>query len=134
MVSSTPQSLRRQWADRVLQRSAFLNPLDRCLVRQVLGEGVRPADLAPVAGVSARTIQRRVRNLADRLTDPDVVFILRHHRRWPRQTASVALALWIRGLTQRQAAERLGLSLHQVRQQAQAIRALLVTQHAQSRP
>jgi len=130
MVAATTQSCKRQWADRVLQRSAFLSPPDRTLLRQVLGEGARPADLAHVTGVSARTIQRRVRNLAKRLTNPEVVHILRHHRRWPRTTAAVALALYVRGLTQRQAAEQLGLSLHQLRQHAQAIRALLDTRHA----
>lgn len=122
---TTARSLRRDVADRVLDRSEWLDQADRALVAQVIGNGARTGDLARIAGVSPRTIQRRIAKLIDRLLDPEVVHVLREHQRWPAPTRSVALAVWVRGRTLRQAAAELRLSLHQVRQQLQLARGLM---------
>lgn len=115
----------RELSETLLNRAQFLEPADRALLEQVLEKGVRPRDIARVAGTSTRTIQRRVRNLMRRLADPDVLYVLRQHRGWSAPLRQVALALWVRRRTLRQTAAELGLSLHRVRQHAAAVRGLI---------
>lgn len=118
-------STRRLWADRLLHRSAFLDAADRALLEQVIGRGASPTELARAANLSPRSVQRRVQRLAQRLSDPEVESVLRQADHWPAQTAAVGLALWVKGWTQRQTAQRLNLSLHRVRCQAMVVRGLL---------
>lgn len=125
MIALTKDADRRLQTERVLMRASWLAPADRALVEQVLQRGVRPHQIAAIAGVTTRTIQRRLARLIQRLTDPDCEFILRHHRQWDKSAAEVAIAIWIRGLTFRQAADQLGMTLHGVRQQVQMIRGYL---------
>ncbi len=125
MIALTRDADRRLQTERVLMRASWLAPADRALVEQVLQRGVRPHQIAAIAGVTTRTIQRRLARLIDRLTDPDCEFILRHHRQWDKPAGDVAIAIWIRGLTFRQTAEQLGMTLHNVRQQVQMIRGYL---------
>ena len=114
----------RELAEQILIRSAHLDPADRALLQQVLDKQVRCADVAAVAGRSTRTVQRRVAAMIRRLTDPAVVYILRHHRRWDPVTAQVALAVRVRHWTLRQTAQHLDLSLHQVRQHIERVKTL----------
>ena len=116
---------KRELAERVLMRSAWVDGPDRELLEQVLGRGVRPRSVAAVSGVSVRTVQRRVAGLVKRLTDGDVEVVLRRHGQWPAETSSVALAVWVRGKTLRETAGELGMSLHRVRQEVQLVRGLL---------
>lgn len=106
-------------------RAAWLAPSDRQLVEQVIGRGVRPSSIAAVQGVSSRVVQRRLARLIDRLTDEEALVVMRTHDRWPAKTASVALSVWVRGRSQRQAARELGLSLHDVRKHVHIVRGLL---------
>lgn len=122
----------RQLAEQVLIRSAYLDPADRALLQQVLDKQVRCADVAVVAGRSTRTVQRRVAAMIRRLTDPAVVHILRHHRRWDPITAEVALAVCVRRWTLRQTADHLDLSLHQVRQHIERVKTLVETSSAKA--
>ncbi len=115
----------RDFHDQVLNRARFLDPVDRTLVEQVLAKGVLPRELAVVAGVSTRSIQRRVRELLGRLNDPQVLAVLRQHGSWEPEVAEVALAVWVRRWTLRDTARRMNLSLHQVRQHVLAIRTLI---------
>jgi DNA-directed RNA polymerase specialized sigma24 family protein len=115
----------RDFHDQVLNRARFLDPVDRTLVEQVLAKGVLPRELAVVAGVSTRSIQRRVRELLSRLNDPQVLAVLRQHGQWEPEVAEVALAVWVRRWTLRDTARRMNLSLHQVRQHVLAIRTLI---------
>lgn len=133
MIATTTSSDKRELADRVLIRSAWVDEPERELLEQVLGRGVRPESIAAVSGVSTRTIQRRVANLIHRLTDPEVETVLRRHGRWEPRTSSVALAIWVRNRTLRDTSKELGLSLHEVRQQVQLVRGLLTAAGAEAR-
>ncbi len=132
MIATTTSSDKRELADRVLMRSAWVDPPERELLEQVLGRGVRPESIAAVSGVSTRTIQRRVASLVKRLTHPDVEMVLRRHGRWAPKTSSVALAIWVRKRTLRDTSMELGLSLHEVRQQVQLVRGLLTAGRAET--
>lgn len=121
---------KRERIERVLFRARYLDPPDRILLVQVFDRGVRPHQIATLNNLTTRTIQRRVDALCRRLLDPQVVAILRAHSRWSAYTAGVALSVWVKGWTFRQTADRLGISLHEVRQQVQIVRGLIEVQAA----
>jgi len=115
----------REIAEIVLGRADFLAKPDRVLLDQVLDKGVRPDEIAAAAGRSVRTIQRRVRDLALRPQHPAVVYVLRNHRKWPTTRRAIALAHWVRHERLRDIADRLDLSLYEVRQHVQSLRGLI---------
>lgn len=115
----------RDLCEDVLRRAEFLDAADRALLDQVLGHAVKPREVAVVAGRSTRTIQRRVALLCRRLTDPKVMYVLRHHHKWAKPMAQVGLAVWVRRWTLRRTAGHLGLSLHHVRRHVEAVRSLI---------
>lgn len=121
----TRESDKQALAERVLMRSEHLDPLERALVEQVYERGVPLRQIALVRGCSVRTIQRRIAQLSRRLTHPQVEQVLRQHRHWPTLTARIAMHVWVRGCSMRETAQRLDLTLHQVRMQVQIIRGLL---------
>lgn len=126
MVDERRKSMEvRDLYDAVLNRAHFLDPPDQALLEQVLGRGVRPIEVAKVAGFSTRTVQRRVRQLTRRLLDARVEYVLRHYHQWPSPLPQIALAVWARQWTLRQTADRMNLSLHQVRQHVAAVRGLI---------
>lgn len=127
------QAQRQELADVVLRRSEWLEPGDRALLEQVFGRGGRARELAAMLQVSPRTVQRRIRQLVRRLTDPRVLVVMRRHGRWEQVIGSVAVAHFIRGLTFRQIAEERGLTLHDVRQQIQFVRGLIAAEMAKER-
>jgi len=124
-VADTRRSTRRVQGDRLLMRADWLDRSDRALLVQVLGNGVRPADVADLLGLSTRTVQRRIRRLVKRLNSPTTAAVLAHEGHWDRKTFAVAVAVWIRGWTLRRTAEHMNISLHRVRQHLQIARGLI---------
>jgi len=115
----------RDLYETVLVRAKFLDPRDRALLDQVLGRGVRPYEVAKVAELSTRAVQRRVRLLIRRLLDPGVEYVIRHYHQWPRDVADVAIAVWVKRWSMRRTADHFDLSLHRVRQHVEATRGLI---------
>jgi DNA-directed RNA polymerase specialized sigma24 family protein len=116
---------RRAGIERMLNRAAYLQPADRALLRQALDQGVPARELAILLGCDVRTVQNRVRRLVRRLNHPETVAVLKHLDDWPHDTAAVAIAVWLQGLSQRDTSSATGLTYHQVRQQVQLIRGYL---------
>jgi DNA-directed RNA polymerase specialized sigma24 family protein len=106
-------------------RAAWLDPPDRALIDQVYSQHVSTRVIATALGVSTRSVQRRVRRLARRLTDPTVVRLIRRQADWPRPIAQVAIDFYVRGRSLRRIAARRGLTLHQTRRRLEQARALL---------
>ncbi len=110
--------------DQVLARSDSLPESDRLLLHAVFRDGRTAVELGALTGRSARLIRRRVKALVRRVASAPYVFVLRHMGVWTTQRRRVATACVIHGLSQRRAARELNLSLHTVRRQCGAIRAL----------
>jgi len=126
MIATTRKSTdRNEQIQTLLERAYWLDSADQALLGAVYERGIPTRALAEAAGVSPRTIQRRVGRLVERLKDPTVLIVLRDHTRWPGMTGEVALAVMVRGRTLRAAADELGLSLHEVRQLMQQAHALI---------
>ena len=124
---------RQTLAEVVLQRAEWLDSSDRALIEQVFGRGGRPREMAAILQVSPRTVQRRIRELVRRLTDPQVLVVLRRQGRWDRTIGSVALAHWVRRRTYRQIGAEKGLTLYEVRQQIQFARGLIAGEMGKQR-
>ena len=82
----------RRQAETVLNRADHLDPSDRAILNQVLGQDVKPSEIAAICGVTTRSVQRRVQRLTDRLLDPKVVFVLRNSRYWSKPLATTSEA------------------------------------------
>jgi len=105
----------RSYAETLVWRASALAPEDRELIRLVWGEGQSASAAARLMGVPARRIRARLRRLGDRLTSRRYQFVLRERASWPRRRRKVASLVVLEGRTLRDAGERLGLTLHQVR-------------------
>jgi hypothetical protein len=125
MIASRTDRRAREWAEMIVARAQWLDEAECRLLEQVVGQGVRPREIAAVSEVQTRAIQRRVNGLIGRLTDPQVVAVLRCHGEWPAPLGAVALAIWVRKRSYRQTARDLDLTLHQVRRAVEQTKGLL---------
>mgnify|MGYP003869508055 CR=1 FL=1 len=124
---------RRDHADQLVQRAAWLAPKDRALVEAVFRDGKTATDLARLTGESPRALRRRVRALAARLASPRYLFVVHHRDLWTTGRRRVGTACFIEGRSLRAAARDLGMSLHTVRRHTAAIEAAFETVLAAAR-
>lgn len=89
------------------------------------------SDIAALRGVSPSVLRRRVRRLVKRMASDEFLFVSRHVAPrhggscpWSSTRRRVAEACVLRGLSLRQAASLLNLSLHTVRTHRGAVAAL----------
>lgn len=115
----------RERVETVLNRADYLEPCDRALLNQVLGKDVKPSEVAVVIGVTTRSIQRRVQRLMERLTDDEVVFVLRNSPNWSESLAAAATMVWVHDKSMRETSVAMGASLHSVRNYVAAVRVLM---------
>jgi DNA-directed RNA polymerase specialized sigma24 family protein len=115
-------SLRRE-ADAIVERAGRLLPEDRTLLAMVFRDGRSAASVARVMGVSAKRVRGRVRRLLDRIDSPLFRFVAANAQRWPEAQRVVAIALFVEGLSLREAGRRLGMSYYTVRQIGLVVRA-----------
>ena len=115
----------QEMCETLLHRAEFLDPKDQALLKQSLERGANATEIAKLMGVPPRQIQRKLKRLMTHLIDPRVVQILRHHREWDKRTRGVALSYFVRGWTLREVADRLKMTLHEVRKRKIEIQAIL---------
>jgi DNA-directed RNA polymerase specialized sigma24 family protein len=116
---------RRGVIERLLDRANYLTSSDRTLLRGIYDRGMDASEVARVMGRRPRGVRQRVQRLVEHLNSPDFTFILRAGRRWPKTRRRVGELVFLQGLTQREAAARLGISLHHLRREIERIRALI---------
>ncbi len=114
----------RSLSDRLVARSEHLMPEDRALIRSVFRDGVSAQALAQAARVAPRRTRQRVRALVRRMLTHRYVFVLAHRESWPANRRRVATACALQGRSIRECAAHLRLSVHQVRRELAAVRAL----------
>ncbi len=108
----------------ILLRAEFLPKPDQALLEAYFRQGVGADDLAALDGRSARTIRRRISTLADRVLDDLFVFVMRSQERFSPSRRRVAEAVYLHGLSRREAAESLDMTLYRVRRHCDAIEEL----------
>lgn len=120
----------RRQAETLVERAALLPGEDRLLVEGVFRDGRSVTQLAQVwrrgdaATIDVRTLRRRLQRVLRRMHTPEFRHVAAHHEAWPAPMSRVATACILHGLTLRQAAEHLGLSVHTVRRNFDAVLAL----------
>lgn len=130
---SARQDARRLAGEALLARAAYLPPADQALVRLIYERGGKLAEAAAMLGRSRQQVGRLLQRLVRRLGDPQSHFILQHLDQWDARTRAIALAIWLHRRSARNVADQLGLSLHAVRQQIQAIRIMMQLAGLQTR-
>lgn len=121
---------RREHAEMLAERAAFLPAHDRELVEAVYHEGLSVAGYVrrqrdrDIVRWTERAARRRLRRLVERLASPRFVFVLGARSSWPLTRRRVAVAVVIQGRSLRETARSLGLSLHAVRRHIDAVEAL----------
>lgn len=110
--------------DTLLERAPWLAPGDRTLIELVFREGRTLREIASLLDQPPPAIRRRLRRIATRLLDPLTAYVAAHADTWPPTRRRIAVACVLQGLSMREAAQRLGLSLHTVRRHMAAVREL----------
>lgn len=96
-------------------RGPALTPEDRLLLDLYFREGRGLEELALLQQVRPRRMRHRLERLVTRLASPAFGFILSSAVRWPASRQRVAEACFLKGLSQRQAAKALRLTIYGVR-------------------
>ena len=122
-----------RFAQRVTEHARWLPPEEAALVRGVYQAGQTAGQRAAIAQVPKRIIQRRIRKVLERTLTPDFRFAARQLElahdtpAWPPTPGAlrgacerlihlaVLRAVFIEGLSLREAAERLGITRHAAR-------------------
>lgn len=113
-----------------MDRATHLPEQDRYLIEGVFRDGRPISDLAamwrehPAAGRAPRSLRRRLHRLVDRLLSPRFEVVASLNHTWGPTRKRIATACVLHGLSTRQAADHLGVSLHTVRRQIDAINAI----------
>jgi len=124
------RSRRRLNAEQVLVLSRHLGRRDQLLVEQIYREGASIADVARMANRPPKAIQRRLRNVVQRLRSPEFACLVARGGLLPTETRRVAEMVICRGMSLRGAARCARLSLHETRQHVERVRALASAQAA----
>lgn len=116
----------RRYAEVALARAAHALPDDRALLEAVYERGVPAARVAALMHQPASVVRRRLRVVIERLMSAEAGFVLRHMREWEPERRKVARACILQGRSMRETARHLRMSLHTVRRELNAIRALML--------
>jgi DNA-directed RNA polymerase specialized sigma24 family protein len=114
----------REHVERLVEMAEHLEEADAALIRAVYERGLGVTELARAVGQRRQRIQRRLGRLVRRISSRSFGVVVRNRGRWPEPRRLVGELIVLRGLTQREAARRAGLSVHEVRQHIASIRAL----------
>jgi len=121
------RGVRRDFAERLVERAKHLAEPDRYLIEGVFRDGRSIAELSamwgehPERGRSPKALRRRLHRLVERLNSPRYLFVAEYRDRWAPTRRRVATACVLHGMSLREAAEALGTSLHTVRRHFDAV-------------
>ena len=110
--------------DRVQARLEHLPSGERALIEAMFLDHKTAVQIAALAGRDPRKVRGEIRRVVDRMLSPKFAFVLRRGDAWPTTRRKVAHACVLWGFSARVAAKELGISLHAVRRQVDAIHAM----------
>ena len=115
----------RASAERILARSQYLPREERWLVHAVFEDGWTIRRLAELCGTHPRMMSKRLARIVARAQSPEFGFVALRLKSWGKTRRAVGRLCVLEGLSQREAARRLGLSVHVVRRHFLAIRGMI---------
>lgn len=116
--------------ERVLGRVDLLPTRERALLEAMFQDGRSAVQIAALTGEDARAVRRQIRQVVARVLSPKFAFVMRHCGTWPASRRRVGEACVMWGFSVRIAARELGMTLHAVRRQLDAIQALFEAERA----
>jgi len=114
----------RDQVERLLERADYLEDADRLLVEQVYRHGMPVTDIARLTGDRPRNLQRRVAKLLKRLNSKLFLYVISHKDSLASSVRRSSELVVLHGHSLRRAASLSHRSLHQIRQDIRALRAM----------
>lgn len=114
----------RLHAEELVRAARHLSQRDRALVAAVYERGLALKAVAIINNTQVSRLHRRLVRIVERLRSPLFRMVLREHARWPPDRRAIAEAIVLRGEPQREIADMLGVSLHEVRMELAHLKAL----------
>jgi DNA-directed RNA polymerase specialized sigma24 family protein len=111
---------------RLVTRVKVLPEADQTLIATIYLRHQTVATVAKLQGTSARAVRRRVYAIVRRVHTPEFIYVMRRRAQWPAQQRLIATAIFLHGLTMRQAARELKLPYFTVRRLRDTVLALIV--------
>jgi len=105
----------RDLADLLQTRAHLLTGQDKALLTMYLANGGNFCQMARVAGLCATSVARRIRRIAQRLTDPTYPLCLRHRDHFSRLELTVARDYFVRGRSMTRISRDRRLTYYRVR-------------------
>lgn len=124
----------RDIAATIVAHARYTTPPDRELVWAVYRDGLTARQIAHIRDESPRTIRARIRRVTARLISDRFKFVIRHRDAWPAQRRAIANTCILHGLSMRDAATELRISLHVIRREIALIHALMAEHRRAPRP
>jgi hypothetical protein len=128
------RGVRRDTADIVIRRAAYLSADDRMLVQAIYARGSTLKELAALTGRGERALGRRLRVVVRRVQSPEFTYVIQRPGQFlPSAGAGTRTPLLLRRLAKecilegkpvRTLAREVGLSYHLLRQKHAALRAM----------
>lgn len=115
----------RERAERILSRAKYLPRHERWLIEAVFEDGWTIRRIAELCRAHPRVMSKRIARIVARLQSPEFAFVAVRLKSWGRTRRAVGRACILEGLSQREAARRLGVSLHVVRRHYLAIQGMV---------
>jgi transposase len=115
---------RREQVDQLLAMAEYLAPDDRALIEAIYGRGLSVRQVARAGCVTPGRITRRLRRLMQRLASPTFRLALTDSQDWPAQRRRIAEMALVKGVSLRDTAASVGVSLYRERQELERLRGL----------
>ena len=112
---------RQRHAERMVLLGKHLPAAEAALIQASFGDGTPQTKLATLLNMDVRGVNRRLKRLERRLLSPGYGYVIVNMEHFDHDRARVARACVIEGLSIRAAAERTGLTLHEVRMHRTAL-------------
>jgi len=111
-------------AEMLMARAQMLTGKDKVLMQMYLADGSSFSEMARLMGANEATIARRVRKLTRRLLCGEYMTCLRGRRILSGLEKTIAKDYFLQGLSQEAIAQKMGITVYQVRKILGSLRAL----------
>ena len=113
--------LRAEMREAIAKRSRNLEGRDREIMLSIYHDGRSAASIARISGENHRAMVRHVRKITSRVLNPLFPFVIQHRETWSRRRQRIAKLIYIQGLSIRETADLMKISIYLVRKHRNAI-------------
>ena len=122
----------RDMAEIIADHAQWAQPEERAIIHAIYRDGLSAQRVAHLRCESPRRVRARVRRIVARLVSDRFRFVVRPRDEWPNLRRRVASGCVMQGMSMREAARFLQITLHQVRREMGVVRTLMVESSART--